>query len=348
MTQEYIWTLQDLKKVPKNGYRVFSTFSCGGGSSMGYKLAGFDVVGNVEIDPKINAMYVANHHPKYNFLMGVQDFYKPQNLANIPDELYDIDVLDGSPPCSTFSISGDREDSWGKEKKFREGQAKQVLSDLFFEFIKVAELLHPKVIIAENVKGLVTGNAKGYVNLIRKKLNDIGYDTQIFLLNSATMGVPQKRERVFFVCRRKDLHLPKIELSFNEKPIRYGEFADTSYVSLNSGTRVLEMWRKRKSTDRKLEDTIFRVTGQKNKSFNTKYVKKEEVCNTITAAGIYLRYDVPGTLSNKDIITISTFPQDYNFLNNNVQYVCGMSVPPFMMRGVAAAVRDQLLSKLPK
>ena len=102
----------------------------------------------------------------------------------------------------------------GKSKKFREGQAYQVLDDLFFEFIKLAEKLKPKIIVAENVKGILMGNARGYVNLIIKKLDEVGYKTQIFLLNSARMGVPQKRERVFFIATRKDLELPTIKLEY--------------------------------------------------------------------------------------------------------------------------------------
>ena len=58
------WSLADLAKRPKNGCRVFSCFSCGGGSSMGYKLAGYDVVGNCEIDPDMMEVYKANNHPK--------------------------------------------------------------------------------------------------------------------------------------------------------------------------------------------------------------------------------------------------------------------------------------------
>ena len=129
--------------------------------------------------------------------------------------MYDIDILDGSPPCSSFSIAGDREKTWGKKKHFREGQAKQILDDLFFEFLNVAERLNPKIIVAENVKGIVAGNAKGYMNLIIKHLNKLNYEVQIFLLNSALMGVPQKRERVFIIGRRKDLNLPKLKLNFN-------------------------------------------------------------------------------------------------------------------------------------
>lgn len=345
MNKEYIWYLDDLKKIKKNGYKVFSCFSCGGGSSMGYKLAGYDVIGNCEIDPKMNELYVINNHPKYTYLMGVQDFYK---LDNIPEELFNIDILDGSPPCSTFSIAGEREKNWGKEKKFREGQAKQVLDDLFFEFIKVAEKLKPKIVVAENVKGIILGNAKGYINAIIKELDDIGYETQIFLLNAATMGVPQRRERVFFIARRKDLNLPEIKLSFNEKPILYKEFADTDFKSFDKDTQIYNRWLKRNNNDSSLGDTVKRIENGKISGFTSSYIKLNKVPSTIVAGSgsALIRFDKPGRLSNKDIITIQTFPQDYNFLEQTVQYVCGMSVPPVMMKKIAEQVKIQLLDKI--
>ena len=115
----YNWTLKDAVFTKDKG-KVFSCFSCGGGSTMGYKLAGFDVLGCNEIDPKMMAAYVENHNPKYSFLEPIQNFKLRDDL---PEELYNLDILDGSPPCSSFSISGNREADWGKEKKFREGQA---------------------------------------------------------------------------------------------------------------------------------------------------------------------------------------------------------------------------------
>ena len=192
------WWLKDLPSVPQNGLKVFSCFACGGGSSMGYKLAGYEVLGNCEIDPKIAAVYKENLHPMYSFVMDVRDFLKLPD-SEIPKELFNLDVLDGSPPCSTFSMAGQREDAWGKKKQFAEGQKLQRLDDLFFTFIDLAERLKPKVVIAENVKGLIIGNAKGYVHEIIKKFNDTGYDVQLFLLNAVSMGVPQKRERTFFI-----------------------------------------------------------------------------------------------------------------------------------------------------
>lgn len=95
---------------------------------MGYKLAGFDVIGCNEIDPKMMKCYIENHNPQYTFLEDIRDLVRRNNL---PEELYNLDILDGSLPCSTFSMSGLREDAWGKEKKFKEGQKTQVLDTLF-------------------------------------------------------------------------------------------------------------------------------------------------------------------------------------------------------------------------
>ena len=343
---EYEWYLSDLNKVKKNDYKVFSCFSCGGGSSLGYKLAGFNVIGNCEIDKRINNIYVKNNHPKYNYCMGIQEMNK---LKEFPEELYHLDILDGSPPCSTFSMAGQREENWGKNKKFREGQASQILDDLFFEFIDLAAILKPKIVIAENVKGLIMGNAKGYVNLIVKKFNEIGYKVQLFLLNAATMGVPQKRERVFFVATRKDIQFPNLVLNFSETPIKYGEIKDSKYKPLGKDTMIYHRWKKRVKSDSNLGDTVKRTENGKISSFNTQYLKDDRVPNTIAAGGsLPVRFDVPGYATERDIKIIQTFPQDYDFLGSNVQYICGMSVPPIMMKKISEQVKIQLLDKLLK
>lgn len=144
----YKWKISETKFTKDKG-TVFSCFACGGGSSFGYKLAGFDVLWCNEIDPKMIEAYKANHNPKYAYLEPIQTF---KLRTDLPDELYNLDILDGSPPCSSFSMAGNREKDWGKEKKFREGQAEQVLDNLFFDFIDLAKELQPKVVVAENVK----------------------------------------------------------------------------------------------------------------------------------------------------------------------------------------------------
>lgn len=213
----YDWTLKNAKFTKDKG-TVFSCFACGGGSSMGYKLAGFDVVGCNEIDRRVMDLYVKNHHPRYAFLEPIQTF---KERTAFPDVLYNLDILDGSPPCSTFSMVGSREESWGKMKKFREGQAEQVLDTLFFDFIDVVRKLRPKVVIAENVKGLLQGAARKYVQPIHMEFEDAGYSCQHFLLDAQYMGVPQHRERVFFVCLRNDLmqYVPTAHTLFDTYPV---------------------------------------------------------------------------------------------------------------------------------
>lgn len=201
---DWKWSFADYPKE-KNGLKVFSCFACGGGSTMGYKLAGCEVLGCCEIDPRMNEIYVKNHNPKYNFLMDIREFNSIPN-DELPAELFALDILDGSPPCTTFSMAGEREESWGKKKKFREGQAEQTLDDLSFVFIETAAKLKPKCVIMENVEGLLLGEAWAYVQKIYKLFGEIGYEVGHWLLKGENMGVPQTRHRVFFIALRNDVY----------------------------------------------------------------------------------------------------------------------------------------------
>lgn len=335
------WNLTDLDSVPKNGKKVFSIFHCGGGSTMGYKLAGYDVIGGVEIDPEMMAIYRANHKPKYSFLMDIRDFNK-SNPQDKP-ELKNLDILDGSPPCSSFSMVGAREKAWGDKKKFREGQATQVLDDLFFHFIETAKLLQPKIVVAENVKGLLIGKARGYVKQIAQGFDAAGYDLQLFLLNSAFMGTPQKRERSVFVAKKKSIKWPKLTLSFNEKPILFKDIKQ-SRKPCDLSARELSLWKNRRPDDLHIGFINQRMTG-KITGFTTMLQRDDKPLYTITASDNNILMSEPRHLTRDEVIAGQTFPVDFNFLNIDAKYVCGMSVPPFMMQRVADQVYKQWLSK---
>jgi DNA (cytosine-5)-methyltransferase 1 len=346
---DYNWTLKDAD-FTKNKGKVFSCFSCGGGSTMGYKLAGFDVIGCNEIDSKMMAAYKANHSPKYSYLEPIQDF---KNRKDLPDELYNLDILDGSPPCSSFSMAGRREKDWGKNKKFREGQAEQVLDTLFFDFIDLAKELQPKVVVAENVKGMLMGKAKEYVKQIYKDFDAAGYYCQHFLLNAADMGVPQRRERVFFICIRKNIAeqflvqkdmftiAPNIELEFNEKHILFGDIFDGNGRDLSPNMQLL--WKERLDGDTKMSDAHQRM---KNKStyFNQNYLYKNKTSSTITShETCQVLFDLPKYTSKDEVCKISSYPLDYDFLGMKPHYLVGMSVPPLMMAKVSEQIYKQWL-----
>lgn len=333
------WNLSDLKNIIPNNKKVFSCFHCGGGSTMGYKLAGFDVLGGVEIDPEMMEIYKLNHNPKYSYLMGVQQF---KNILNesLPKELFELDILDGSPPCSSFSMAGSREDAWGEEKKFREGQANQVLDNLFFDFIDIANKLKPKIVVAENVKGLVIGKAKGYVKQIYQQFNKAGYDVQLFLLNAAFMGVPQKRERTFFIARRKDLNLPVIKLNFNEKTISVKD----SWAGLSCKGKDVSKSSMIKYWEKIIPGQSMSDVHEKGSLFGQIKIDPNKPIGTLTSKEYqFWHWSEPRLLSKMQIVRLQSFPEDYNFSKTDVKYLCGMSVPPFMMQRVADQIYKQWL-----
>lgn len=349
----YKWTLKDAKFTKDKG-TVFSCFACGGGSTMGYKLAGFDVIGCNEIDPKMMDAYVANHKPKYSFLESITTFKERNDL---PNELYELDILDGSPPCSSFSIAGNREKDWGKEKKFREGQAQQVLDTLFFDFIDLAKELQPKVVVAENVKGLLMGGAKSYVREIYKQFEEAGYYCQHWLLDASTMGVPQRRERVFFVCLRKDIaepflyqkdmftQVPKLKLEFNESKILFKEvFKD--YTDRPLSKHYQKFWDIRQNGDIDFSFSSERMGKNPNAQFQYKYLYMDKVANTITAGEQCVLFNKPRYRNFDELCECGSYPKDYDFKNNKPEYLIGMSVPPVMTAQIATEIYNQWLSKI--
>ena len=306
---------------------------------MGYKLAGCEVLGGVEIDKGMMALYRANNNPRYSYLMGVQDFNKIP-LEKIPEDLKNLDILDGSPPCSVFSTAGKRHKKWGEENYFREGQAKQKLDDLFFHFIETADRLRPKVVIAENVKGLILGKARGYVKEIISRFGEAGYSTQIFLLNSARMGVPQVRERVFFIARRNDIEVPKIHLSFDEGVITLKE---AFKGSAPQGAKLLSKKAKQLWANTKRGDTFSKAAGGNHLWFSSNRLAWERPARTVQAGSALGHPDEPRYLSPNETIRCQSFPEDYSFLDQDAIYVMGMSVPPFMIQRLAKQVAKQWL-----
>lgn len=340
----YHWTLKDAKFTKDKG-TVFSCFACGGGSTMGYKLAGFDVIGCNEIDPRVMNLYEANHHPRYAFLEPIQTF---KDRTAFPDALYNLDILDGSPPCSTFSMAGSREEAWGVEKKFREGQAEQVLDTLFFDFIELARKLQPKVVIAENVKGLLLGDAKRYVSRIYAEFDEAGYHVQHFLLDAQDMGVPQRRERVFFVCLRKDLidYVPCVSNLFDVTPYINLDFREPRISCYAAGLTLGDPI----TTPCYVEDYKRLQRGEEKKYQQCALVQYNDVHPTLLASYRDKASPMPAWdmkwLSREDICKISSFPVDYDFGTQKPHYVCGMSVPPLMIAQIATQVYEQWLTKI--
>ncbi len=184
----------------------------------------------------------------------------------------------------------------------------------------------------------------------RNKLISIGYDVQIFILNSATMGVPQSRERVFFIARRRDLGLLPIRLDFNERPIPFGHIADKGSKSAKPKelwSSIKARWSYVKEGDQNLKfaDALYRGLKSPTAFFGTNIVYDDVVPNTLTSSGTTIYYNEVRNLNDTEYRKMSSFPYDYDFCGANVRYVCGMSVPPLMIAKIATEIKRQWFKK---
>ena len=313
---------------------------------MGYKRAGCEIIAANDIDPEMAWHYKRNINPPNYFLCPIRDLL----TADLPPELFALDILDGSPPCSTFSMAGSREKAWGKDKHFREGQAKQVLSDLFFDYLDLVERLKPRVAIAENVKGMILGNAKGYTKMVMARLKEIGYRPQLFLVNGADCGVPQRRERVFFCAIRDDIKAPPLKLAPKHRWISAGEATADLQALTDEEKRetCIKRFAIGKEADKIAEG------GTSTKFFSLVRLDKSKPSPSITAAlsGTSTASVIHSTdcrnLTFREVKRLGSFPDDYHAKTDKIgKYMIGMSVPPKMTEVVARAVIDQWLQPKP-
>ena len=167
---------------PSNGFTVVSTFSGGGGSCLGYRWAGYRVLYANEFIKAARETYAANFP---NAVIDDRDIREVSatDITNAIDrDIGDIDIFEGSPPCSSFSNAGRRDKLWGQVKPYSD--TRQRTDDLFDEWIRLVGELQPRVCIAENVPALASGKAIGYYKRITRAITNAGYTVKATELNA--------------------------------------------------------------------------------------------------------------------------------------------------------------------
>lgn len=197
--------MKEIAAVPYNGLKVASTFSGCGGSSLGYRMAGFRVVYANEFIPAAQETYRANFPGTHLDARDIRIVRVSEILRAAQVREGELDLFDGSPPCASFSSSGKRQELWGQVKQYSD--TKQRTDDLFEQYIRLVKGIRPRAFVAENVEGLVRGAALGMFKEIVRELKSIGYRVEAALLDAARLGVPQHRERIIIVGVRDDLNL---------------------------------------------------------------------------------------------------------------------------------------------
>lgn len=177
--------------------RVATLFSGAGGLDLGFEKAGFAVVWANEFDKQIWQTFEMNHKTTFLEKRSIREL----TVNDLPD---DIDGLIGGPPCQSWSLAGTMR-GINDER-----------GSLFFEYIRLLNLMQPKFFVVENVKGIISKAHKQTFDHILSLFEQSGYDCKYQLLDAADYGVPQNRERVFVVGIRSDL---KIDFEF-PKPLK--------------------------------------------------------------------------------------------------------------------------------
>ena len=201
----YRYTLDDLEKsAARKRFTYISFFAGGGGSSAGYKLAGGDCRFVNEFQQVAVDTYLENWPNTPHICGDIKNVTGQQIMEMTGLKVGELDIMDGSPPCPPFSMSGTKKKGWNKEKTAY-GLKQKNIEDLTWEMIRIAGEMMPKVIVCENVKGLTMDYAKDHLNRMVTDFEALGYTTEFKVLNGIHFGVPQKRQRVFIISIRNDV-----------------------------------------------------------------------------------------------------------------------------------------------
>jgi DNA (cytosine-5)-methyltransferase 1 len=350
-----------LKPRDSDAPTVISTFAGGGGSSLGYSMAGYRELLAVEWDDNAVATFKLNFPdvPVYHGDIAKLSVEQCLKLAGIqPGEL---DVLDGSPPCQGFSTAG-----------------KRMLDDprnqLFREYVRLLRGLKPKVFVMENVSGMVKGKMKLVFAEILRELKASGYRVSARLLNAMYFYVPQSRERMIFIGVREDLGIEPSHPKAESRPINArtaipGLLATRSQAinpwidGLKPSATICktEAGYQALITDADLEEAEIKKTWQmyriltgkeKHRHFSLVKLNPDKPSPTITkdAGNISTGLVHPvetRKLTIPEIKRLASYPDDYQMVGNFKQKWerIGNSVPPLLMRSIANHIRQQILSQ---
>lgn len=317
---------------------VISTFAGCGGSSLGYKMAGFEELLAIDFDPNAVETFRLNFPGVEMWHRDIRDVTAEEIFETTGLKKGELDVFDGSPPCQGFSTTGKRKVADDR-------------NDLFKDFVRLVDELAPKVFVMENVTGMIKGKMKGRFNEILKELKALDYDVKVKQMNAKYYNVPQSRERLIFIGVRKDL---KTEVTFpkaNLNIITAGKAVEgvvaKTFTKLEKDWLTFDLWTRMKAGKNATE------VHPKGSAFNLVKISPEKPCPTIPKTvsignkryGAHLHWKEPRTLSIEELKRLSSFPDDFQFIGKfEDQWArIGNAVMPNMMKAIALHIKKNIL-----
>ena len=347
------------EQIPQNeSPKLVSLFSGCGGMDLGFKRAGFNIIWANDFDPDAQAVYSLNIGKIDN-----RDIHFVKET-----EIPACDILTAGFPCQPFSNAGNRKgvhDSRGM---------------LYKECLRIIGHLMPKVIVFENVKGLLSTKYIDGRNLTDvivddlSKMNDIGYNVVYQLINASDFGVPQNRQRVLFIGVRKDLNIkfkfPEKMLSIKPK-LTLQNILDipqdaTNNVDWPLSPQALDMiahipeggsWKD--VPYEHLASRFQKIRDDMKKYHSPNFYRRfsrNEICGTITASAQPENCGIIHPTENRrftvrEVARIQTFPDDFNFITDSLRHITAMykvignAVPVVLAFNIASAIMEQIFNR---
>ncbi len=325
--------------------QVVSTFSGCGGSSLGYKRAGCIVRLAIDFENYAVKTYEKNFDTPV-WMEDIRNITGKKILDFLGMAKGELDILDGSPPCTPFSICGMREESWNKNYQHASESKSQVTDDLFFEYIRLIKELEPRAFVGENVRGLIMGKAKGYFNEILTKMKKLGYHVRVLDINAKDFEVPQSRPRIVYIGIRNDVFSgwPDLktnpEISFSEAV--KGLVQSKEDKKMNYQYRSYpKLWASMKH-GQNMSD--FHPKGWRFNSMKIDPAKPIHTYSTGSPGAFAHPYE-NRPISVKEVMRCFSYPDDFKFISKRDAIKrMGNSVPPNLMKHIALFIRKCLKS----
>ena len=308
---------------------VISTFAGCGGSSLGYKMAGYRELLAIEWDANAVATFQLNFPEVPVWQRDICGVTADEILDFLNIKAGDLDVLDGSPPCQGFSTAGKR-------------QVNDPRNDLFRQYVRLVEGLQPRVFVMENVSGMVKGSMKGRFKEIMLQLKGTGYQVKCRLMNAMYYGVPQSRQRLIFIGTRPDMPEPSHPAP-QTKPMTAGEaFADLAIPPAEleecQVRQTWQMYRVLQGHERHRHFGLVRLSLNRPSPTIVK-----DAGNTTTGMihPVALR-----KLAVAELKRLASYPDDFALAGKYKEKWAriGNSVPPRFMQAIAAHIKDMILT----
>jgi DNA (cytosine-5)-methyltransferase 1 len=306
---------------------VISTFAGGGGSSLGYSMAGYRELLAVEWDDNAAATFRLNFPDVPLYHGDITKLSADECLKRAGIAPGDLDVFDGSPPCQGFSTAGKR-------------QIDDPRNSLFREYVRLLRGIQPRAFVMENVSGMVKGKMKLVFAECLRELRASGYRVRARLLNAMYFGVPQSRDRMIFVGVRDDLGIEPSHPAPMTRPIPSGiAISGADRCPLGVPTASIRLIASRIKPGGDAGDHTSSGAG-----FSVVRLNPDRPSMTITKhlAGMsgILQPSGHSYLSESQIKRLAGFPDVYQLLGKPTERWAriGNSVPPLFMRAIARHV----------